>query len=44
MPTTNKKTEDQKFNETLKRMLETPPKPQKGKRGHDDDGKKSEDQ
>ncbi|MGN6467986.1 MAG: hypothetical protein ACTHLC_00210 [Rhizobiaceae bacterium] len=27
MTGTDKKTDDKKFNETLKRMLETPPKP-----------------
>lgn len=37
MSDTDKKTDDQKFNETLKRMLETPPKPH-------DSGKKAESQ
>ncbi|MDX8449113.1 hypothetical protein [Mesorhizobium captivum] len=27
MDTTDKRTDDQKFNDTLKRMLKTPPKP-----------------
>jgi len=34
MSDTNKKNEDQQFNKTLKRMLETPPKPHK-KNGDD---------
>jgi len=41
MPDTDKKTDDQKFKETLKRMLETPPDPKKGKRTDDDEQKKS---
>lgn len=36
MSDTDKKTDDQKFNETLKRMLKTPPDPKTGKKWGDD--------